>query len=247
MDAITDTYERVKGLITTGEPAEALRLLEIELDDRVDPVLLALQGIAQHALGKYAAGAKSLESAAQLAPLSPSSQLALGDCYLFTNRHELARATYSGLADLPRIPFPLLSGLALGLSRVQEFERALAVCQQAAAARPECHHALYAVAYYMSKSGRPPEFVYPVLEQAIEMAPQVFCYRVAAATILSRMQETERAYLAIADATLDELSTVSCRCCLERLIALYETASDRVRAARCTTLLATARNECRRS
>lgn len=134
--------------------------------------------------------------------------------------------------------------LAMGLGRLREFHLALDVCKQGAAKNPNCHHARYGVAYYMSKLGYPLELTYSVLRRVVEMVPGIFVYRMAASTILCQMGETDRAYLAIADATAEELNSISCRCCIERLIFLYKSASDKNRTAICARRQETAGSEC---
>jgi len=238
-------YDRARVLYENGMPLPALELLAFQLsDDPHDARSLELKGIVLHSLGKFERACNAIEAAGVIRPLSPSAQLALADCYLAMERLALARAIYRRLASEDGVAFESLSALAKGLSEVEDYELALDVCQRAAAHRPDCHHAQYGVAYYMSKSGHPPELIYPVIAAAIELAPSVFHYRVAAVTVLSRMNEPDRAYLAVADATAGELGSVTCRCCLERLRCLYEAADDQQRSRLCGRLLASARREC---
>ncbi|MEM7313608.1 MAG: hypothetical protein AAF497_10705 [Planctomycetota bacterium] len=121
---------------------------------------------------------------------------------------------------------------------------ALEVCQRATTENPTCHEARYGVAYYMSKAGYPPELVYPIIRRVSEMQPTIFHYRLATSTVLLRMRENERAYLTIADASRNELQSVTCSCCLARLRRMYVKANDSFRANLCERLALDAHDEC---
>lgn len=245
IQAAQDIYTQAKSLYENGMTVAALELLNLRPSGApLDAQTLELKGIIHHSLRDFESGRDAIEAAGLAQPLSSSAKLILADCYFATNKRNLARSMYCGMASSDDVPFQLLSGLAMGLSQFKEYELALDVCKQASEKDPNCHHARYGVAFYMSKCGRPPELVYPIIQKAVELAPHVFHYRMAAATLLCQLDSHDRAYLAIADATPDELKTVTCRCCFERLIRLYKLASDDGRRAICESLLAHSRNEC---
>lgn len=245
METMENGYARAKDLYDSGLHSLALKVLDDHLATQPqDSRSLELKGIICHALQDFETGRAAIESASCLYPLTPSAELALADCYWFLDEHDMAAWLYGQLASRDQIPFPLLSGLAIGLSRLKDYDRAMGVCQKAAEIEPNCHHSRYGVAFYMSKSGYPPEFIYPVLTKVVSLAPGIFCYRMAVATVLCRMREFDRAYLSIADATIEELESVTCRCCLERLIRLYGFAKDQRRSEACIRLLKAARGRC---
>lgn len=245
MESVERIYRRAKLLYEQGSAATALELLSVQLrEDPHDARLLELKGVIHHALGEYESGQAAIERAGRRHPTSAAAQLALADCYCFTGKQDRARSLYCRLASRNDVPFELLSPLAMRLGRLREFQKALDVCRRGFDGNPGCHHARYGVAFYMSKCGYPPELIYPVLQRTLDLAPSVFHYRMSAATILCNMKQYDRAYLTIADATADELASVTCRCCLERLIGLYKSSADTARAGICGRQLTNAGSEC---
>ena len=246
MDANQNIYEQAKSLYDNGLTVAATELLGVHLADQPhDARCRELLGIAFHALKRFQPAASTLEHAGLMDHLSVSGRLALADCYWFVGRKTVAVEMFRHLAREAEIPFPLLSDLAMCFGRAKDYWSALDVCRRATERCQSCHHARYGVAYYMAKAKYPPELVYPVIKKAAEMAPHVFHYRMAATTILTQLQLFDRAYLGIADATLQELHGITCRCCLSRLVSLYSDAGDHHRAAVCEKQLAMATDECR--
>lgn len=217
-----------------GSYVEAFDTLQLHLAQYTDDASAwELKGVLCHALCDFQNGKDALEQARTLQGLSVSGQLALADCYAHLNEADLAVDVYCYLAQLPIIDAEVLSRLARGLGMVGQFALAADVCQRACHVEPDSHNARYGVAYYMSKAGYPPELIQPILLVAIEMAPQIFFYRVALVTVLSRLHQNEKAYLAIADATTFEIQSLKCSCCLQRLAHIYREAGDNHRANLC--------------
>lgn len=217
-----------------GSYVEAVDVLQLHLNHYPDdPSAWELKGVLCHALCDFEAGKVALERARTLQGLSVSGQLALADCYAQVSQTELAISVYCQLAQLPIEDAEVLSRLARGLGMVQQFALAADVCQRACHVDPDSHNARYGVAYYMSKADYPPELIQPILVAAIAMAPRIFFYRVALVTILSRLHQDEKAYLAIADATAQEIQSLKCSCCLQRLARIYRDAGDHHRSGLC--------------
>ena len=240
-----DNYLRAKALFMNGVVPGALELLGFQLEMCPDDARsLELRGVILHSIHSFVEARRSIETAGLIRELSAPALLALADCYWFTSEKEMAAAIFRSLAKRANLPEHLLSGLAMGLGRLNDFHAAIAVCKRGVIADPMCHQARYGVAFYMSKAGYPPEFVFPIVRKMVELAPTVFHYRMSMATLLCRMNNPSRAYLTVADASFDELQTVHCGCCLERLIGLYETALDKQRATKCRELLRLVETDC---
>jgi len=231
------TYQQIRERYEAGnaagaiEAAKAAMLQDPQPDDA--PRILELKGISHHALRQFEYGRLAFQAAAALEPLSASGMLAHGDCLFACGDPARAAEIYRALADDSRTPLPLLAGLARALGKVKQYERAVMVCQRAAALQPGCHHAQFGVAFYMAKADSPPAAIVPLIQKSIDMAPGVFGYRIALITTLQKLNQNEKAYLAIADATTKELASVRCRCCINRLIQMFENAGDMQRAKFC--------------
>lgn len=234
MACVENAYHQALCHYYQGSYVEAVDVLQLHLNDHPnDPSAWELKGVLCHALCDFELGKKTLEHARTLQRLSVSGQLALADCYANVDEADQAVVVYCHLSQLPIVDAQVLSRLARGLGMVQQFALAADVCQRACHVEPDSHNARYGVAYYMSKAGYPPELIQPILVAAIEMAPEIFFYRVALVTVLSRLHQYDQAYLAIADATADEIQSLKCSCCLQRLVHIYRQAGDSHRAGLC--------------
>ncbi|MBA2114668.1 tetratricopeptide repeat protein [Bremerella alba] len=234
MACAESAYHRALCYYYHGSYVEAVDVLQLHLEHHPDdPSAWELKGVLCHALCDFEPGKVALEHARTLQGLSVSGQLALADCYANVQQPQMAVAIYCRLAQLPIEDAEVLSRLARGLGMVQQYALAADVCQRACHVDLDSHNARYGVAYYMSKADYPAELIQPILVAAIAMAPQVFFYRVALVTVLSRLHQNEKAYLAIADATTQEIQSLKCTCCLQRLAQLYREAGDQHRAGLC--------------
>ncbi|MFI4875468.1 MAG: tetratricopeptide repeat protein [Blastopirellula sp. JB062] len=231
---IPTRLQRAVACYSRGMLGEALRHVDAALaDGDVAADALELKGVILQMQGSHSAALLTLEEAQQLQPLSLAAQLAIADCYCQKGDFEQGREIYYQLADRDDFPPALLSSLAEGLGRLQEFDRARRVCETAVQQNPTSHAALYGVVFYMCRAGEPAEKSIPLVERLIDLAPRVFRYRMSLATLYAQQGEIEKAYLAVADATTDELQTVDCSCCVTRLIDLFVEFEDRERAAYC--------------
>ncbi|WP_146118708.1 tetratricopeptide repeat protein [Blastopirellula marina] len=228
------TYELALLHYCQGSYAEAGQVLEQHLQQEPEnPSAWELKGILCHALCDFEVGRDALERAESFQPLSVSGKLALADCYAHLGMTALSEAVYYHLAQLPIADPEILARLARGLAMLGQYVLAADVCQRAVRLDPNSHNARYGVAFYLAKAGHPAEFIQPILINVIALAPEVFFYRVALVTILCRLNQPQRAYLAIADATDEELKSLQCRCCIRRLVQIFSDAGDQRRAAIC--------------
>ncbi|MCC9609550.1 tetratricopeptide repeat protein [Blastopirellula sp. JC732] len=229
-----DRLQRAVACYSRGLLPEALRHVEAALaDGDVAADALELKGVILQMQGEHHLALRPLLEAQKLQPLSMAAQLAIAECYCESGDIEEAREIYYALAERYDFPTSLLSSLAEGLGRLQEFELAKRVCETAVRRNPESHSALYGVVFYMTRAGEPAEKSIPLVERLIDLAPRIFRYRISLATLYCILEEWEKAYLAIADATTKELYSVDCTCCIARLVGLFEKFGDQERSAFC--------------
>ncbi|WP_161603402.1 tetratricopeptide repeat protein [Blastopirellula marina] len=231
---IENPLQRAVACYSRGMLGEALRHVDAALTEgEIAADALELKGVILQMQGSHEAALRTLEHARQLQPLSMAAQLAIADCYCQRGDFEDGRSIYCELSERDDLPPTLMSCLAEGLGRLQEFDRARRVCELAVQHNPDCHAALYGVVFYMCRAGEPAEKSIPLVERLIDLAPRVFRYRMSLATLYGQQEEQEKAYLAIADASTDELHSVDCTCCVTRLIDLFAQFGDKERAAYC--------------
>lgn len=218
---------RAKTYYKNGMASDALDILSEQLDEYPnDAASLELQGLILHSFQEYQLARQSIETAASIQELSPSAQLALADSYWFTEEQSLATKIFNQLSQREKLPSHLLPAIAIGLGRAQSFHAAIEVCRRSVDSDPTGHQARYGVAFYMAKVGYPPEFVLAIMKGLVDIMPSVFHYRNAMATLLCQLNDPDRAFLAIADASFVEIDTVTCPCCLERLSRLFDLGGD---------------------
>jgi len=223
----------------------ALEMLDAQLElDAADAWCLQLKGVILAELGDAHGSILAINRAGGIQPLTIESKLVLAECYFATGNDVAAKNTYDKLFNIIEFPVEYLCRLAAGLGKTGSPLAAIDVCKRAVAEDPGCHRARYGVAYYMAKADYPPEFIYPVIRSVIDLAPEIFHYRMAAATILRRMGRHDHAYLTVADATSIEINTVDCRCCFRRLSTLYKNAGDIRRHKLCESRLKTCTSNC---
>ncbi|MBN00270.1 MAG: hypothetical protein CMJ77_14205 [Planctomycetaceae bacterium] len=225
---------RAKTYYKNGMASDALDILSEHLEEHPnDAASLELQGLILHSFQEYQRARQSIETAASIKALSPSAQLALADSYWFTEERSLATKLFNQLSRCDTLPSHLLPAIAIGLGRAQSFHAAIEVCRRSVDSDPTGHQARYGVAFYMAKAGYPPEFVLAIMKTLVDIMPSVFHYRNAMATLLCQLNDPDRAYLAVADASFVEIDTVTCPCCLERLTSLFDRGGDMKKSDYC--------------
>ncbi|MBJ45167.1 MAG: hypothetical protein CMJ80_18135 [Planctomycetaceae bacterium] len=234
MEAIDNYYARAKNHLTNGMALQALDILDNHLTGNPsDPQALELHGIVLHTLQQFPEARRSIETANLIGELSDAATLALADCYWFTGEQEIAQNLFLALAKRDQLAPNLRPGLAMGLGRMQAYHLAIEVCRQSALEDSTNYEARYGTAFYMSKAGYPPEIILPIVDRLVALQPREFHYRMTMATLHCRLDQLQNAYLAVADASLKELNTISCQCCIQRLITIYTSAGDQHRRQWC--------------
>ena len=130
---------------------------------------------------------------------------------------------YRHLANDPRCPTELLSATARGLGWIGDDKTALQACRELSRRDSTRHDAYFGEAYYLRRLGYSAETVLPIVLQAYESAPNVALYRVALASLLNGVGEIEEAQDLIRGVTPE---SIGCRCCLQRVLAVFQSADD---------------------
>lgn len=192
-----------------------------------------IKGLIHAAAGQLHEALHALESASTYVPLQASARCALAECYLQLGKTELTAVLLRDLlSDEPLCPEFMLR-IARGLDRICQSELALDVCRRAAALDPNSAQAHYDMSYYLGRCGRSLQLIESVARRAINLAPDCVKYRIGLAALLSRAGRTQDAYRLVERLNSEQLQSVTCRCCLERVREIYEEAGDWERALYC--------------
>jgi tetratricopeptide (TPR) repeat protein len=194
-----------------------------------------LTGMARYRLGDFHSAARNLEHAGLWIPLNEDTQLALAECYLATQRPQLAGSFLSMLLEnLERVSTMSLARMAANLGRVQNFVGALRVCRLATRREPEQPEGYFGMAFYMQRLGYPVSYILPWIRRAFELAPHVSLFRVTLGFLLAEAGRHEEAVDLLSDLSLEQ---VGCACQLRRLKTLFMQHGNYSRGQDCTRRL----------
>lgn len=182
---------------------------------------------------RFRLAVSALERASLLVPLRSAARVCLGLGYGKVGRATLSRDLLTALIDDPALDVPLLLQVAAGLDALGESPLACAACRAAIARDPLVGQPYYDLGYYSARSGSPPHIVESLARRAISLDPQNTCYRVGLASLLLRQNRGPEAYDLVRHFTPEQITLVECRCCLGRIIDLYEQARDYRRIVMC--------------
>jgi len=235
MQPITEIQQDVLELYRVGQYDQALDMLRPVLTVYPDEGRLwELCGLIHRAMSDCPPCLHALETATTLVPLSFTAQCALADCYVHTDRTELASDIYSHLKkQIKRLPVDLLKNLAIGFESLGDIESALEVSREAAFLEPTSAEHRYATAYFMAQMGLPTESVVDWAQEAVRLDPDRAQYRIGLSGLMQTAGRIDEAYECVSVLTQQELKTVPCGKCLERLAQLFQMLEDASREATC--------------
>lgn len=217
-----------------GEHATALELIEqILLDDPDAGKAWELKGLILRSSGEWATACEALEQATMLTPLQPIARCVLAECHAGLGRRSLAIEMLQMLLEDLFTPTPLLLRVASGLDQLGQPTFALAACREASRREPDVAQYYYEMGYYMGRCGQALHLVESVARRAIALDPRRVSYRVGLASLLSQQQRADEAWRLLAKLTAADIGQITCRCCVDRVLGIYEAVGDKRRALLC--------------
>jgi len=198
--------------------------------DQHDGRAWELRGLIHHALGQYTQAVSALESASLFVVLKPAASVCLGQCYGRIGRTTLSRELLSPLITDSRMSPELLLQIATGLDAADDPRLALAAARRATERDPYLAQGYYDMGYYAARSGHPPRIVEFLARRALSLEPHHLGYRLGLVTFLLKGNRPDEAYGLVSKLTNEEIEQVRCRCCLERVVEMFEVRGDYRRA-----------------
>lgn len=180
-----------------------------------------LRGLVQRSLGEVALACDSLEHASLIVPLSISGQLTLADCFSRLGKNSLALLIAQHLLARGNLDASLLLVLAHIFNRCNQPGTSVEVCRLACRKDPSADQAYFDLGHFLGRAGRPVADVIAAARQAIRLAPTKLTYRVGLASLLWVEKESREAYEQIAKLTGAQIASLSCACCLKKLVNIY--------------------------
>ena len=229
-----DSFDRIRDLYEGGELSAALALIKRHLVRRPDDGRVwELAGLIQFATGEYSRSVAAIERASVHIPLRPAARVCLGHGYGKIGRRTLSRDLLAGLIRNESVSVPLLLQVASGLDAIDHPSIALQACRRAAERDPQNAQPYYDMGYYAARCGYEPRYTESLARKAISLDPQNVCFRVGLAAHLFRQDRVQDAYEAVRALTNEQIEAVTCSCCLNRIVSVYEAAGDYRRVVLC--------------
>jgi len=224
----SDTLDRALQLFEEGQLCAAHRELHHVLSQDGDfGRAWELLGQIYHTWSQTDQAISCLERASSLVSLRASAMFALADCYAKTGQTELANEMLRYLQKRQDAPASLLLEVAAHWDLRGEMLPAIAACREAVRRDPDWALPYFDLSFYLGKSGAPPHIIEATARKAISLAPENPRFRVGLAGFLQTCGRECEAYALLAPVTLNHIQTMTCPCCLARLVAIFEAAGDR--------------------
>ena len=192
-----------------------------------------LLGLVYHAWQQWGPGLAALEEASVRVPMSPVGDCALADCYLAVGKQNWARDLYRQLIQRKQVPLSALLGAASGLDVLSESRLAALACRRAIKLDPSAARPHFDLSYYLTRCGSSISRIEASARRAIELAPGNMAYRVGLAGFLHSQNRPGDAVQLLQEFSVEYVQLMRCRCCLTRLIGLFEAVGDEERASWC--------------
>ena len=210
-----------------GSLRSAMRTVEqcLAADDD-DGRAWELCGLIHYSSGNAPNAVKALERASILVPLKNPGRVCLAHAYGRVGKTDLAIDLLTDLSGERCISIPLLLQVATGLDSLDRPDLAMETCRNIIRRDEHIAQAHYDLGFYGGRCGGPESMVEALARKAIELDPDTARYRVGLAGLLWKQERKDEAYTFVAELTNDELESICCRCCLSRVIDLYEAAED---------------------
>lgn len=234
VSTITNELTAAWNAYAAGKLDLALRFAEAALAEcENDGPMWQLRGLIHRDRGEVEECIDALERASLLVPLDAVARVCLAAAYGKSGRRDLARDLFVALFGDGAMTVDLLIEVAAALDAIDQPRLAMKACRIAAERDPERSQPYYDMGYYAARCGYPVHVIEALARRAISLDPNRVNYRIGLASLLAKHGRLDEAHEIVGSITAEQLETVSCRCCLERIAAIFESAGDFARAAEC--------------
>jgi len=231
---VTSTLEAARSAYEAGDVETALNLVKRRLRlDKEDGRGWEMIGLIQYSRRRFAIAVSALERASLLVPLCPAARVCLAHGYAKIDHEDLSRDLLAELIDDQSLSVPLLLQVATGLDSIDSPGMAMLTCRVAAERDPDHPQTFYDMGYYAARSGHHPNITEALARKAITLDPENVCYRVGLASLLVKQGRDDEAYHFVSRFTNEQIERISCRCCLSRIVDLFEQQGDLRRVVLC--------------
>lgn len=213
--------------------AAKLLLKACVMRNREDGRAWELFGCVHFQSGNFPLAISAFERASLAVTLCENSQVCLASAYARSGQFEVATELLSKLADSHELSATHLLDVAISLDLVDRPDLSMTACRNAAKRSPENAQVYYDLAYYSGRCGYPSSTTERMVRKAIRRDPGNPRYRIGLATPLVKENRLDDAYELVRELPTSQIVTLTCSCCLEKLVDLFRRASDNQRVIAC--------------
>lgn len=231
---LTKSLEIAEAAFERGELEDALRFIKSYLKETNECGRgWELLGLIQGTRGRYAISVSALERASLYVPLKPIARVCLGYGYGKIGRQELSRDLLCDLIDSPQMTVDLLLQIATALDSIDQPGDSMRACRVATENDPTNAQSFYDMGHYAARCGYPANIVESLARKAISLDPENVCYRIGLAGMLIKQERNEEAFRFVSGLTPGQINEITCACCLQKIVRLYEAQHDYRRVILC--------------
>lgn len=190
-------------------------------------------GLAFADLCLFRRARRVLETAQLLTPFSAEAEVALAECYITAGDGKYAVTLLRNAGVRSDSPCALRLRAAERLGQLGGYRLGWMICRKAVQDFPDEAQAWFDLSYFMGRVGSPFPQIESTAMRAIDLAPDVVCYRTSLASALFQLDRAADAYRLVRQFEPEQIDEVACDCCLERLGLIFESADDWQRARLC--------------
>ena len=230
-DIVTDWINRIGKVHLAGDYSIAESLAHQAMEETKNaPKILEMAGIIAFNQQRYDEAIELIERAMFETPLSFTSQLVLAKSFVQRDQDDRAKATTQFLTEMAeKLPCEMLPDLSQLTAHLNQYDLALAVCNEATSRHPKDDNAFFGAAIYMQRLGYSNQEVKEVMQEAVTLAPDSEVYRLNMAAICFSLSQTEEAYQHAQHLSDEALQTLPCGCIGSMLKKLFREFQDDTR------------------
>jgi len=227
---IEDAWRHYRG----GRPAEALaRLDEAISASPNDGRAWEMRGLLNGQLARFDDSVSDLEAASVLVPLGSASRIRLAVAYVRCGRRQLGRDLLIDEAAASPADCEASLAAASALDEIDDPYAALFTCRGIARRHPHEAEVYFRMGYFAARCGYPAHVTESLARKAIHLNPHEATYRLGLSAVLVRDGRNEEAFALVGPIGREQITAMTCTCCLHRLAALFEKFHDGARRSMC--------------
>jgi tetratricopeptide (TPR) repeat protein len=182
---------------------------------------MELVGLSCYHLDEFVLAAQTLETVSMVHATHPICQLFLAESLVRTGQIALGLDLLCNLSQFSANDAELLMLIAGSYESLGIAQQALELARRACGLEPQNGAYLIDLSYYTVRTHGINLGAIGLAWQAVNLEPEIASHRVWLATLHNAIGEPDKAYAAIKGLSKEQIATIDCDCCLDRLAVLF--------------------------